>query len=170
MRRGLQQNKIIQGNIQAKQPVLSAATPGNENVIPAGHNGSKMPSKAPSKAVSVKGNEEQEQIEEIKMEMEEKKEDINLDEEDPKYINMDDKETKTKKSDYELDDTIIRDVTLPGSVHVRLLSNVNGYFVDLRKYFNGHPTKKGIRILAVKFAAAAELLKNDLATLVPSNK
>jgi hypothetical protein len=170
MRRGFQQNKINQGNIQPKQPVLSAATPGNENIISTGHNGSKVPSKAPSKAVSVKGNEEQEQIEEIKMEMEEKKEDINLDEEDPKYINMDDKETKTKKSDYDLDDTTIRDVTLPGGVHVRLLSNVNGYFVDIRKYFNGHPTKKGIRILAVKFATAAELLKNDLSTLVPSNK
>lgn len=170
MRRGLQQNKIVHGNIQAKQPVLNAATPGNENIAPKSHNASKVPSKAPSKAVSVNGNDEQEQVEEIKMEMEEKKEDINLDEEDPKYINMDDKETKTKKSDYDLDDTVIRDVTLPGSVHVRLLSNVNGYFIDIRKYFNGHPTKKGIRILAVKFATAAELLKADLATLVPPIK
>lgn len=170
MRRGLQQNKIVHGNIQAKQPVLNAATPGNENIVPKSHNASKVPSKAPSKAVSVNGNDEQEQVEEIKMEMEEKKEDINLDEEDPKYINMDDKETKTKKSDYDLDDTVIRDVTLPGSVHVRLLSNVNGYFIDIRKYFNGHPTKKGIRILAVKFATAAELLKADLATLVPPIK
>lgn len=170
MRRGLQQNKNFQGNVQTKQAVLSAATPGNEDVISKPHNSSKVPSKAPSKAVSVKGSDEQEQIEDVKMEMDEKKEDINLDEEDPKYINIDDKESKTKKSDYQLDDTIIRDVTLPGGVHVRLLSNVNGYFIDIRKYFNGHPTKKGIRILAVKFATAAELLKNDLVTLVPPSK
>lgn len=173
MRRGLQQNKNFQGNVQVKQPVLSAATPGNENAVLNLHNGSKVPSKAPSKAVSVKGNDEQEKVEELKMEMDERKEDINL-EEDNKFINLDEddskKSKKSGKKEYDLDDTIIRDIALAGNIHFQLISNVNGYFIDIRKFFNGYPTKKGIRILASKFATAADLLKADLSTLVPPNK
>jgi hypothetical protein len=173
MRRGLQQNKNFQGNIQAKQPVLSAATPGNENAVPNLHNGSKVPSKAPSKAVSVKGNDEQEKVEELKMEMDERKEDINL-EEDNKFINLDEddgkKSKKSGKKEYDLDDTIIRDIALAGNIHFQLISNVNGYFIDIRKFFNGYPTKKGIRILASKFATASDLLKADLSALVPPSK
>lgn len=175
MRRGLQQNKNFQGNVQTKQTVLNPATPGNENIISKPHNGSKVPSKAPSKAVSIKGNDEheQEQVEELKMEMDERKEDINL-EEDNKFINLDEDDTKkSKKSgkkEYDLDDTIIRDIALAGNIHFQLISNVNGYFIDIRKFFNGYPTKKGIRILASKFATAADLLKADLSTLVPPSK
>lgn len=173
MRRGFQQNKNFQGNVQAKQPVLGAVTPGNENVLHNSHNGSKVPSKAPSKAVSAKGNDEQEKIEEIKMEMDERKEDINL-EEDNKFINLDEDDSKKGKrgvkKEYDLDDTTIRDIALAGNIHFQLISNVNGYFIDIRKFFNGYPTKKGIRILASKFATASDLLKADLAALVPPSK
>lgn len=110
--------------------------------------------------------------EEIKMDVEEKKENINLEdvlEENSKHIDLDDSgKSKDKKKAYDLDDTVIRDITLAGEIHVRLISNTNGYFVDIRKYFKGLPTKKGIRMLATKFAIASDYLKNDLAELLPS--
>jgi len=109
--------------------------------------------------------------EEIKMDVEEKKEDVNLDEiqEDEKVVNLDEgKKGKHKeKKEYDLDDSVIRDITLAGDIHVRLVANTNGYFVDIRKYFKGYPTKKGIRMLATKFATASEMLRNDLKELLP---
>lgn len=108
------------------------------------------------------------------MELDEKKEDIDIDailEEEAynnskkKVINLDDSKKK-KKKEYDIDDTIIRDVSLAGDIHVRLISNTYGYFVDIRKYFKNYPTKKGIRILATKFSAAADYLKKDLIDLV----
>lgn len=110
----------------------------------------------------------------IKMQIEEQKKDINVDEileessftKDKKVINLDDDKNKKKKKEYDIDDTIIRDITLSGDIHVRLISNANGYFVDLRKYFNGYPTRKGIRILATKFNIAAGYLRKDLETLI----
>ena len=116
--------------------------------------------------------------EEMKMEMdvEEKKEDIILDDnangngEDNKIVNLDDNKENRKpkeKKPYDIDDTIIREITLTGDLHVKLISNVNGYFVDIRKHYKGFPTKKGIRILATKFLKAAEYLKADLKSLIP---
>ena len=119
------------------------------------------------------------------MEIEEKKEDIDIDQvleesslngKKRKVTNLDDskKEDKKKseKKTYDIDDTVLRDITLAGDIHVRLISNINGYFVDIRKYFKGFPSKKGIRMLAVKFSMAAEYLKNDLLELTQpgSNK
>ena len=113
----------------------------------------------------------------VKMDLEDKKEDLNIDElleKDEKNKNIilvdekeKEKELKKKiKRGYDIDDTIIRDITLSGDVHVRLISNTNGYFVDVRKYFNGFPTKKGIRILASKFSSAANYLKKDLESIL----
>ena len=113
----------------------------------------------------------------VKMDLEDKKEDLNIDElleKDEKNKNIilvdekeKEKELKKKiKRGYDIDDTIIRDITLSGDVHVRLISNTNGYFVDVRKYFNGFPTKKGIRILASKFSLAANYLKKDLESIL----
>lgn len=108
------------------------------------------------------------------MDLDEKKEDIDIDallEEEAyknskkKVINLDDSKKK-KKKEYDIDDTIIRDITLAGEIHVRLISNTYGYFVDIRKYFKNYPTKRGIRMLATKFSAAADYLKKDLAELV----
>ena len=108
------------------------------------------------------------------MDLDEKKEDSNIDallEEEAyknskkKVINLDDSKKKNKK-EYDIDDTIIRDITLAGEIHVRLISNTYGYFVDIRKYFKNYPTKRGIRMLATKFSAAADYLKKDLAELV----
>lgn len=170
-RTGPQKNNFAQGNIQTKQTVLAPATPESQVSKPI----SKQASKPVSKAISMRGSEEPEQQEDVKMEeelkmnLEEKKEDINLEEEnDPKCINLDDSKKGHKgKKEYDLDDTVIRDITLAGDIHVQLISNTNGYFVDIRKFFKGYPTKKGIRMLASKFGTAAELLKADLAPLLP---
>lgn len=109
------------------------------------------------------------------MEIEDKKEDINVDEvleeqqgngKKTKKINLDDsKKKKGEKKTYDIDDTVIRDITLTGDIHVRLISNVMGYWVDLRKYFRGFPSKKGIRMLATKFAIASDFLKKDIEEL-----
>lgn len=111
------------------------------------------------------------------MEIEDKKEDINIDEvisekmngKKTKSINLDDtKKKKGEKKTYDIDDTVIRDITLTGDIHVRLISNINGYWVDLRKYFKGYPSKKGIRMLASKFAIACEYIKQDLKEVTKS--
>jgi hypothetical protein len=78
-------------------------------------------------------------------------------------------EEKKTKTTYDIDDTIIRDIKLSGDIHVRLLSNINGYFIDIRKYQRGFPTKKGIRFLASKFALAVDYLKQDLNNILPFN-
>lgn len=119
-------------------------------------------------------------IQPVEMTIEEPKEDINVDEvleesslnKKKKNINLDDekKDKKKKKKTYDIDDTVIRDITLTGDIHVRLISNVNGYFVDIRRYFKQYPTQKGIRILASKFAVAAEYLKKDLSELIPQQQ
>lgn len=110
----------------------------------------------------------------IQMNIEEKKEDIKIEEvieqrllNKKKAINLDDtKKTKKEKKVYDIDDTIMRDITLAGDIHVQLISNVNGYYVDIRKYFKQYPTKKGIRMLATKFVVAADMLKDDLKDVV----
>ncbi|MBP3917315.1 hypothetical protein [Clostridium sp.] len=79
-----------------------------------------------------------------------------------KVINLDDKKKKT----YDIEDTVIREITLTGDIRVKLISNINGYFVDVRKYYKGYPTKRGIRMLASKFNAAADYLKADLKKLI----
>ena len=110
----------------------------------------------------------------IQMNIEEKKEDIKIEEvieqrllNKKKAINLDDtKKSKKEKKVYDIDDTIMRDITLAGDIHVQLISNVNGYFIDIRKYFKQYPSKKGIRMLATKFVIAAEMLKDDLKDVV----
>ena len=112
--------------------------------------------------------------EDLKMEVEEKKEDINIEEvmdemkkDEKNIVDLTDvPKEKQEKKKYDIDDTIIRDITLANGIHVRLISNMNGYFVDIRRYYKGYPTKRGIRILASKFALAAEYLKSDLAGLI----
>lgn len=102
-----------------------------------------------------------------------KKEDINIDEVIEKklagkkrIINLDDTKKKKEKKEYDLDDVVIREITLTGNIHARLISNANGYFIDLRRYMRTFPTKKGIRILASKFIQAYDFLKKDYEELV----
>ena len=53
-------------------------------------------------------------------------------------------------------------IHISDDIKARLIANNNGYFVDMRKYYKGYPTKKGIRILATKFRDVAKVLKVDI--------
>lgn len=125
---------------------------------------SPVPTPAPPSEVMIEEDKKEE-----KMEVEMKPETINLDDvvkEKNKVIDLDEtkKEEKPKKK-YDLDDVIIRDVQLSNDVHIRLLSNMNGYFVDIRKFYRGYPSQKGIRIAAGRYALAYDYLKPDLDAL-----
>ena len=72
------------------------------------------------------------------------------------------KKKESNTTNYNLTDQEIKIVNINDDIKARLISNDNGYFVDLRKYYKGYPTKKGIRIAAKKFIDAAELLKEDV--------
>lgn len=68
---------------------------------------------------------------------------------------------------YDLVDDEIRKITLDGDIVIKLISNSKGLFVDFRKYFKGYPTKKGIRIAALKFKEVYSLLEGDIKKLIP---
>lgn len=78
---------------------------------------------------------------------------------------------KKKKVDdkrvYDLVDDEIKKITLDGDIVVKLISNNKGVFVDFRKHFKGYPTKKGIRVAAIKFREVSHILDKDISKLVP---
>ena len=112
-------------------------------------------------------------VEHVKMELEEADKQIVIDEilkqesdENAKCINLDEEnKPKKDKKKYDLDDTILKDIIISSDTHIRLLSNINGYFVDLRKFFRGYPSQKGIRISAGKFLIACKHLEKELEAL-----
>ena len=115
----------------------------------------------------MKKNDIKMDVEEQKLSQQNDNKSINIEEViDSKKINLDEtKKEKKQKKAYDSDDTIIRDITLANDIHVRLLSNINGFFVDIRKYFRGYPSQKGIRMAATKFIIASEYLKKDIDAL-----
>lgn len=68
----------------------------------------------------------------------------------------------TKRRSYDLEDEEIKKVTLDNDIVVKLIANNKGIFVDVRKYYKGYPTKKGIRIIASKFKELSDILKDDI--------
>ena len=72
------------------------------------------------------------------------------------------KKTVKESASYNLDDIEIKKITLDKSIVIRVISNVNGTFVDIRKYYKGYPTKKGIRITLDVFKKILEILKDDI--------
>jgi hypothetical protein len=129
-------------------------------------------SKSSSNAPSIK---KQEIHEDVKMIEEEKKDTIDLEETIEKemnkgiVINLDKDKSKKAKKEYDIVDTVIKEITVAGDIHVRLISNINGYFVDIRKYFKKYPTKKGIRILASKYVMITDLLRPAVEKLTDLN-
>ena len=144
------------------------------------HKSSHVPSEPQTPPMEVKiddkiemKDEPKHDVEHVKMELEEADKQIVIDEilkqesdENAKCINLDEEaKPKKEKKKYELDDTILKDIILSSDTHLRLLSNINGYFVDLRKFFRGYPSQKGIRVSAGKFMLACEHLKKDIGHL-----
>jgi len=79
-----------------------------------------------------------------------------------KYVNLSSNQAPQKKNDYDLNDKIIISVQLDKNIKVSLIENEKGQYVDIRKYYNEYPTKKGIRIEAHTFKTVIESLKDDL--------
>lgn len=79
-------------------------------------------------------------------------------------LNNEQKESsKTNNSKpYTLDDSIISKKVVGSNLHVRLIKNTYGYFVDLRRYDFGKPSKYGVRLSARNFKIACDYLKEDL--------
>lgn len=73
--------------------------------------------------------------------------------------------TDIKQSTYTLEDKEIKRVNLDGDIVVRLLTNNLGAFVDVRKYYKGYPTKKGIRIYVNNYIKINDLLMDDIKKL-----
>lgn len=73
---------------------------------------------------------------------------------------------KTKKS-YDLSDNEIKVINIDGDIVIKLISNNKGVFVDLRKYYKGYPTKKGIRIYARTYQEISQILEGDINKLIP---
>jgi hypothetical protein len=86
-----------------------------------------------------------------------KKDEIDLSNTENKFINK-----KRKNNTYALDDKELKLIHINDDIKARLIANDNGYFVDIRKYYKGYPTKRGIRILATKFNTLADILKADI--------
>lgn len=63
---------------------------------------------------------------------------------------------------YTLNDSIISKKVVGSNLHVKLLKNERGYFVDLRRYDFGKPSKYGVRLSARNFKIACDYLKEDL--------
>lgn len=92
--------------------------------------------------------------------------DLSNEEKEKKEENIE-TELLTKKiaketASYNLDDIEIKKITLDKNIVIRVISNVNGTFVDIRKYYKGYPTKKGIRITLYVFKKILEILKDDI--------
>lgn len=75
---------------------------------------------------------------------------------------------KTKK--YALEDKEITKVKLENDIVVKLVSNDKGVFIDVRKYYKGYPTKRGIRFAASKLLGIYKVLKQDILAYVPDAK
>lgn len=103
-----------------------------------------------------KSNKEEKKDEEKKNSIEEEKENEqqNSNEGSGKDINI--------GTAYDLEDVELKKINLDKNLCVRLISNINGTFVDIRKYYKGYPTKRGVRISNYMFQKLIELLKDSL--------
>lgn len=84
---------------------------------------------------------------------------VEVDLTDKQFLNK-----KVKKNE-DFNDKDLRIININDEVKAKLIANDKGYFVDIRKYYKGYPTKKGIRILATKFVTASEIIKKDVEEL-----
>lgn len=68
-------------------------------------------------------------------------------------------ETKIKpKYVYTIEDEEIKKIELEKDIVLRMIKNENNIYVDIRKFYKGYPTKKGIRITKQIFDSIKEIL------------
>ena len=82
-----------------------------------------------------------------------------------KTIDLSQNKVLNKKREYDLNDKSICSIQLDKNVKVALIENEKGKYVDIRRYYNDFPTKKGIRIEASVFKEVIESLKDELNNL-----
>ena len=68
------------------------------------------------------------------------------------------KEEKKEKRKYDLNDTTVDEKIFFDCLHGKVIKNEKGYYVDIRKYFNRHPSTKGVRLRVDDFKQVAEYL------------
>ena len=76
---------------------------------------------------------------------------------------------KKVEKKYDLNDEELKVITLDNDIVIKLISNNRGVFVDVRKYYKGYPTKKGIRVIASRFREVARILDDDIRKLIPDS-
>ena len=75
---------------------------------------------------------------------------------------------KTLRNSYDnSNEEELKVINVGDDITIKLIANNYGVFVDVRKYYKGYPTKKGIRILATRFNDVAFLLHDDIEKYVP---
>lgn len=68
-------------------------------------------------------------------------------------------ETKVKpKYVYTTEDEEIKKIELEKDIVLRMIKNENNIYIDIRKFYKGYPTKKGIRITKKIFDSIKEIL------------
>jgi hypothetical protein len=87
-----------------------------------------------------------------------------------KEIHVEDKKNLGKKTNkvYDLNDTELKLIKIDGDIVFKLMTNNKGIFVDIRKYYKGYPTKKGVRVYASIFDKVSKLLEPDIKNIVPA--
>ena len=68
------------------------------------------------------------------------------------------KQEKKEKRKYDLNDKTLNEKIFFDCLHGKIIKNEKGHYVDIRKYFNRHPSTKGIRLRIDDFEEVAEYL------------
>ena len=79
-----------------------------------------------------------------------------------KNIDLSNNKIVNNKRNYDLNDKRLVSIQLEKNIKVCLLENEKGQYIDIRKYYNDFPTKKGIRIEVHTFKDVIESLKEEL--------
>lgn len=75
--------------------------------------------------------------------------------------------SKRAKKDPTAHCLVLKDVKVNQDTHIRLIALVDGYYIDIRKFFRGYPSGKYILIPAVKFGIASDLLRPEIEKIAP---
>lgn len=67
-------------------------------------------------------------------------------------------EKKDKKRKYDLNDKTIHERIFFDCLHGKIIKNEKGHYIDIRKYFNRHPSTKGVRLRIDDFEEVAGYL------------
>lgn len=82
-------------------------------------------------------------------------------------LNENPKHVKKNKDDIIDSCVVLKDVKVNQEVHIRLIVILDGYYIDVRRFFRGYPSRRGILIPAVKFGIASDLLRPEIEKIAP---